>query len=271
MSSDNRQPGGGEIPTWPALRALMYQQRSMLTGESDADFLEHGFRDGFPNRAYAIEWYQSAVVRTLGYLTEDWEPQSLLQDRSLIAHLLKDRDARKLWVRDPPTDATAHEWRLRMESQVIMPACTKGYRNLRGGADEYLNTDETPSQHAADPENQRYVAMRPGYQHLDRMQHRALQQLWAGFANRNAVMEWAHGLVEPSNGELDEDFGTRLLSDRTAVKMLLKRPPDDRAAMEYREMVAIQKLLPAFAAGVQSTNPTELAKTTQTSGTFEFE
>ncbi|OYR79123.1 hypothetical protein DJ72_14340 [Halorubrum distributum] len=106
--------------TRPALPTLQHDQRVLLEPTADSE-LDHGLRDGFPNRRVAIEWYQAAIVRTLGHITERWEPVALLRDRTLLTALVVGPE-RETFADDPLTLNVAREYRQRS----CAARCTRG-------------------------------------------------------------------------------------------------------------------------------------------------
>jgi hypothetical protein len=251
--------------TRPALPTLQHDQRVLLEPEPTSD-LEHGLRHGFPHRRATIEWYQAAIVRTIGHVTERWEPESLVRDRTLLTALVVG-DEREAFADEVLSLETAREYRRRLERVVVLPAFNRAYNALRKSAGEYPD-DARKSEH--DPEQQDFVAMRPAFQVADRQQRTALRQLWGGFDSVEQLQSWLHDLSEPTNGAIEETLSSRVGSDSVAREYLLGRPEADtaleaeRVARKYRERFAVTKLLPAFADGLKRLEAGELA--THTSG-----
>ncbi|OYR89629.1 hypothetical protein DJ71_03930, partial [Halorubrum sp. E3] len=251
--------------TRPALPTLQHDQRALLDPQSDSG-LEHGLRDGFPNRRVAIEWYQAAIVRTLGHITDRWEPGALLRDRTLLSALVVGSE-REQFADDPLSLEEARQYRQRLERVLVLPAFNLAYNALRKNAGEYPE-DVRNDEH--DPEGQEFVAMRPAFQVADRQQRAALRRLWGGFDSVEKLQSWLHDLSEPTNGALDESLPSRVGRDAVAREHFLGRVDADSAleaeqlARAFRERFAVAKLLPAFADGIKRLEAGELA--THTSG-----
>ncbi|TKX64197.1 hypothetical protein [Halorubrum sp. GN12_10-3_MGM] len=246
--------------TRPALPTLQHDQRVLLEPTADSE-LDHGLRDGFPNRRVTIEWYQAAIVRTLGHITERWEPVALLRDRTLLTALVVGPE-RETFADDPITLNVAREYRQRLERVLVLPAFNLAYNALRKSAGEYPD-DVRNEEH--DPKGQDFVAMRPAFQVADRQQRAALQRLWGGFDSVEELQSWLHDLSEPTNGALEESLPARVGRDRVAREHFLGRVEADSArdatqlARKYRERFAVAKLLPAFADGIKRLEAGELA------------
>jgi len=246
--------------TRPALPTLQHDQRALLDPRPNDD-LEHGLRGGFPDRRAAITWYQAAIVRSLGHITDQWDPVDLLSDRTLLSALIVGEE-RHEFAADPLTLEEAREYRQRLERVVVLPACNHAYNTLRKSAGEYPE-DVRESNH--DPEGQDFVAMRPAYQVADRQQRRALERLWGGFNSIDDLQSWLHDLDEPTNGALEADLAARVGRDQVAIAHFLDRVDAesaleaDRLAQKFRERFAVAKLLPAFAEGISRLEAGELA------------
>ncbi|TKX82052.1 hypothetical protein [Halorubrum sp. SD626R] len=157
----------------PALPTLQSDQRALLEPQP-GDGLDHGLRDGFPNRRTAIEWYQAAIVRTIGHITDRWDPVALLRDRTLLTALVVGPE-RERFADDPISLETGREYRQRLERVLVLPAFNLAYNALRKSAGEYPE-DVRSEEH--DPEGQDFVAMRPAFQVADQQQRAALRRLW---------------------------------------------------------------------------------------------
>lgn len=247
--------------TRPALPTLQHDQRALLEPVPGGD-LDHGLRDGFPNRRITIEWYQAAIVRTIGHISERFDPVALARDRTLMTALVVGPE-RDRWVDDPVDLETARVYRRRLERVLLLPAFNLAYNALRKSAGEYPEDVRKTDKH--DPEGQDFVAMRPAFQVADSQQRAALRRLWGGFETVDELQSWLHDLSEPANGALDESLPTRIGRDRVAQKHFLGRVDAETAAAAeqqaraYRERFAIVTLLPAFADGIKRLEAGELA------------
>ncbi|WP_206751671.1 hypothetical protein, partial [Halorubrum sp. SD626R] len=204
---------------------------------------------------------RAAIVRTIGHITDRWEPVGLLRDRTLLTALVVGPE-RERFADDPLSLETARQYRQRLERVLVLPAFNLAYNALRKSAGEYPE-DVRNDEH--DPEGQDFVAMRPAFQVADRQQRVALQRLWGGFGSVEELQSWLHDLSEPTNGSLDESLPSRVGRDSVAREHFLGRVDADtaleaeRLARKYRERFAVAKLLPAFAAGIKRLEAGELA------------
>ena len=256
--------------TRPALPTLQADQRSLISPRP-GDEIERGLRDGFRDRREIVDWYQSAVVRTLGHITEQWQPDDLLRDRTLLTALITSQRRRQFHDNPMSLDHAA-AYRRRLERVIVVPAFTAAFNDLRGAAGEYpedvqAGGDDDDTNYR-DPEGQEFVGMRPGFSVADDQQQAALNRLWGGFDSLDELLSWVHDLNEPTNGAIDESLASRIGRDRVAVEHMLGRvdaeTPEQarRRARKYRERFAIVKLLPAFAEGVNRLEAGELATRT---------
>lgn len=242
----------------PALLTLLHDQAALIDSEYSRNEIEYDLRSGFPDRRRLIEWYQRAAVRTLGYIADYWEPIDCVDDENLV----------KAMVSNPIGDIEPHgpwvaaDYRRRVESMMVMPACNSAYRNLRSSASEYIRTPDEEGEKSAelDPDKQKHVAMRPGFQTLDDQQRKALERLWGGFDSRDELGDWILSLNSPTNGEIRNDLSQSVTNDDVAMKHLV-REPDTDGAIVYREAFACVELLPAFIEGIEAAETAELAKT----------
>jgi hypothetical protein len=250
-------------PARPALPKLQQDQRALIDQDT-AQEVGGGFalRAGFPNRRELINWYQRAAVRTLGHIGDDWPAVDLGRDRTLLSATITS-GARYTWSDDPLDPDDAREYRRRLETQVVLPACNRAYNDLRKTAGEYIDHDQFDLGDI-DPLDQDHVAMRPGFENLDRQQSHALGRLWGGFETRDGLFDWVHWLDKPSNGAVADDLASRLDRDPVATKHLLSAGVDQESARRWREHFAIVELLPAFVEGVERLEAGELAKQTTT-------
>jgi hypothetical protein len=244
----------------PALPTLQHDQRALLDPRPSDD-VDHGLRDGFPNRRTAIEWYQRATVRTFGNITDKWDPIDLLRDRTLLTALITGTE-RAQYADDPLSLSEARQYRRRLERVVLLPAFNEAYNVLRKSAGEYPD-DVRQENH--DPEGQEFVAMRPSFQVADRQQAAALGRLWGGFDTLDELQSWLHDLAEPANGAIEDSLPARVGRDAVALAHFLGRVDASTAAeateqeRKYRERFAVVKLLPAFAEGITRLEAGELA------------
>lgn len=236
----------------PALLALMDDQSELLDAGDGPE--EHDLRGGFPGYREVIEWYQRAVVRTLGHIEESWPPLSCVDDTTLTSAL----------IRDGGMDESISRWYRRVvESVAVQPAFAKAYQDMKPYAKEYVQRPDDDGYSSPgkdlDPASQAYLAMRPGFQVIDSQQHRALTDLWGGFSDVEAIHDWVHGLSAPSNGEIDPELGEAIVTDGVAVGHLISTNDSERSK-RYREALAAAVILPAFIEGVRGMETEELAQ-----------
>ncbi|WP_181693288.1 hypothetical protein [Natronomonas sp. LN261] len=261
---DDRRPSATAFPVRPALEVLQLDQRELIDVSDprleERPTPEWDLRRGVPHRRALIEWYQRATVRTLGRFADSVPPESLLRDDVFVASL---------------TGASEHakQYRGRLEDDKLIPATTAAYDELRGGAGEYIEVFEDDSDFSPmdfDPERQANVAMRPGFSYIDRIQQSALSALWGGFEDRDALRDWLHDLSRATNGQHESELSKRVMGDANAVACLTNRVSDEHGR-GFRERFAIKKLLPSFAAAVESMETGELAKRRKTTAqTYQF-
>lgn len=238
----------------PSLLVLAYDQAALIDAvEYDHRNDEHGLRRGFPNRRRFIEWYQRAAVRTIGHIAEYLDPRDLLNDEVLVAAATGHEDL------DPRKAAT---YRHMVEAKAVHPACNRAYRSMRDVAANYqpegAEAEKTISENKLDPVRQRNIAMRPGFNTLDRQQSAALEKLWGGFETTGELLDWFHALNSPSNGEIPDSVAEETLSDDVAIDRLVSET-ETREARVYRELLACSVVLPAFVDGVKLMDTDELA------------
>jgi hypothetical protein len=178
-----------------------------------------------------------------------------LRDRTFADALVRRRGG------DHRLSATeAASYRLRFEREVLLPACNAAYNELRGGAGEYVDREDEP----VDPDAQKHVAMRPGFQEADDRQHAALTELWDGFESVATLQSWLHGLDAAANGAIERDLAAQVGRDAVLKGALVGG--GDLAARRHRERFALLVLLPAFARGVRRMEAGELAMSTPSDG-----
>jgi hypothetical protein len=263
------------------LEVLQLDQRELI--KADDPLLEDrptpswDLRSGFPGRRQVVQWYQRAVIRTLGRFADDDHvpPRALVRDRSLLEILIVSEE-RRHYTSDseqPLSLEDAKSRRRALEERHLLPATTRAYNDLRGAAGEYIEVFEDDSDRDPvdfTPETQANLAMRPAFSRLDRLQQRMLTRLWGGFDDSDALRDWLHDLNRASNGQLDPELSERTMTDPSMLRALTGAA-DDIQARRTRERYAIIEILPAFVAAVESMETGELAKRRKTSAqTFQF-
>lgn len=217
---------------------------------ADLKALERDLLAGFETRREVLVWLQKLCVRTLGQVPDDWYRRMSeafvggdgARERVLLSILLTERRR----VRDLDDDRVQRA-RSRVSSMTVRPSLHRAVRQLRSDAGEYVDDDRgSTSRH--DPNKQRYVAMRPALNELEDRQRGVLFRFLEGFESEQAVVEWTGDVEVATHGEIDGNWTTRVVSERSTLRMLLSDEPEDERA---RETVAAHFLLPAFNAGAR--------------------
>lgn len=197
---------------------------------ADLEELRSELVDGFADRAAIVRWAQRLSIRTLGQLPDRWFEALGEQfrglprrdvERTLVAVLLE--DAQRERSIDPDD---ARELRERLYALTIRPAFHRAFRQLRADAGEYLDDESsTASQHSA--ARQRWIAMRPALDELERYQKRALDELLGdadadvgGLEDRSAILSWGSTLELATHGELPGEFVARCYREPSTVDVL---------------------------------------------------
>lgn len=229
--------GGARIrpTTSPALNTLQRDQHELLYEGADARTPPiAGLVDGFEGTRPIINWYQAAIVRTLGYITREWSPADIMRDRALVDALTGESER----------DRT---WRHVLVSTIVEDACEQAYRDLEKRADEWTDQEaDSDTWENINAETERNPAFRPAFRLLDEEQARALSTLWGGFGDRDELAKWASSLkpVTEPHWDADRPLARRLLADDHAVERMLDQ--QSAAAGRWRESYAVVELLPAF-------------------------
>ncbi|GGL73392.1 hypothetical protein [Halocalculus aciditolerans] len=237
--------------TRPSLRAVQVDQREVIKRP----------RDGFRSAVGIIRWLQAAAVVTLGELDDDLYRDLVVADDVMFQALL-DADARARLFREPLDADRAETLRRDLITTHLAPACVRAYTTLETKASEYTERDVFDGDHKPkdlDPEDQQHTAMRPGYDEIDREQREALQEFWSGFTTEDEVQDWLQDLKDATNSQIPEDFAARVMHDETALDYLLGRGvDDDLLAEQWADWFLAESVLPSFAAGVRTLNPSEV-------------
>jgi hypothetical protein len=219
----------------PALRAFT----------SDYRQIEDELLAGFASRRALLEWLQQVAVRTLGKLSQDWFEEMGHQfnslestDRTLMASLVPTSDSNV-------SQAAATQVRERLAATTVRPAFHRAFRRLRDDVGEYIDASEN-AEH--DPDRQRFVAMRPALDELERDQQSALEDCLSGFDSRAAILRWGDDVELATHGEIDAGFITRCYTEPSTASILTG---DDEQARHARELFVARHLLPTFNQGVR--------------------
>lgn len=258
------EPGDAtDLRVKPALVTLLVDQAKLLNSEyADVD---HDIRSGFPDRRAIIEWYQRAIVRSLGHIGDEWPPEACVGDEVMVSALLADSDDIEIVEAGGRIGRmSAKQYRLLLEATVVQPAFNRAYRTMRDSATEYVKSDEFDGDWThgeLDPSSQANVAMRPGFQVLDDRQARSISELWGGFEDVDALSEWIHALSAPANGCVPDRFHETVVVDEVQLEHLVYNP-DTPEARRARESFAATSILPMFVDGMEVAEAQELAKAT---------
>jgi len=200
--------------------------------DDNQDALRAELIDGFGNRRDIVEWWQRAAVMTFGNIEGEWPASSLIQDRTLLNHLVGRDDV---------------SWAVRRKHREnwLEPACNDAYNHLKTAAVERLPEDDDDPLAEISVSAIDDPAMRPAFSVLDTRQHTCLRSLWGGFESREQLSSWLATLNGATFGEINREFAGQLTRDRVAVRYLLER--ETQVAAVYRVKLAIKELLPAFA------------------------
>lgn len=217
----------------PALKKLASDQRT--------DVIEP-LESGFASRAAVIRWLQQTSVRTLGRIPDAWFAQVALRPDLLDMLTGESREAALQ--------------RAMLADTRLFPVCHDAYKRLRKSAREYVNAEDAPDARDAteNPEAQKFVAMRPSLHDLDRTQQRVIQDGLTGFKTREDLREWAHTVVEASEGLIPREYAAHCAYSPTKAKALLSQfngDHPDRQAQVARETLLAEDILPRFNAGVR--------------------
>lgn len=224
--------------TRPALDVLdADQDRLLYGGDYRREPPIRALVDGWATYYDALVWYQAAGVRTLGHVERVLEPDALLPTRSLTRYCVgAGRHGR---------EATYVRQRL---AERLDDACTLAYRHLRQRAVERAgeDADAGPSLGAIDPAQEANPAMRPAFRKLDQVQAGALERLWLGFEDREAVSRWVRGLSAPTRGNRPDGLMDAIVATPALLERLLVEGTEDREAVLTRYRFALVELMPAF-------------------------
>lgn len=223
---------------------------SALT-EQQTDVVE-SFVDGFEDRANVIRWAQKAAIYTLGEFDVAHFAESLYS-RSDLALLCGSEFAPEDREVSP---AKARAGRRSVAAGNLVPACKDAANRMR-----YIAATQTKNPDSPDAEGQKHPGMRPLLSELHARQRWTVNVLLEGFEDDAAFLRWAQYATEASYVEVDGELAGRVLADEPrAMDYLTTR--DDATARVFRENVAIDELLDAFAAGASEAagNATEVSE-----------
>ena len=230
-------------PVRPALEKLDRDQTVMLEAVTD----------GFTSTRALIEWLQDVAICTLGKIESD-VLEALATHPPLVTALLDtstraaylDRRNMDRELRGGISNEAAKRARQHVRASLLLEPCGEAVRELRWRAVERHEAeggDDRPAPGNYDVGSQPDVAMPPGLSKLDARQEDALGDLLDGFADADAVIEWAKSLNLATMGYLEPAFGRMVFENRTVRGVLL----DEIDGAQYaRERMAALKRLPAF-------------------------
>lgn len=225
---------------------------------TDLEALREELLAGFSSRHEVLRWSQRLSVRTLGELPDRWYheigaqfrgvPSSEAERTLLSALLTPEHRASDI------SPADAQELRERLFALTIRPAFHRAFRQLRADAGEYLDDDGSESQHTA--ARQRWVAMRPALDELERYQQRALEELLGdpddpddgGLEDEAEILSWGSTLELATHGELPQEFVARCYREASTADVLTG---DDETAQRARELFWAVHLAPTCNRGVR--------------------
>lgn len=235
----------------PSLLRLSLDEKELLEGDGSEN--KRGLRGGFESTQELVEWEQRLTVRTLGEV-----PQFIFQGIAdhlatgshspLIAGLLDEETLE---------DEVAAEVRERFWKYGVQDYAESAFRRLRIDAAEYVSESSEGTKHH--PEQQRYIAMRPGLDELDTWQRSALLALFNesnGLDDGSDILAWKpivrHATygepIQFSNGETApvSEFLNQCHEREWVVDQLTNEENHI-----HRVLFAARYLIPSFNAGVR--------------------
>lgn len=226
-----------------ALSALTEQQTGLVDG----------LVAGFDERADAIRWAQRAAIYTLGEFDVEWFGESLYS-RADLALLCGPAYAPGSRTVSP---AKARASRRSVAAAHLIPACKAAAKRMR-----YLAVTQTKNPDSPSAAGQKHPGMRPLLSELHARQRWTVNVLLEGFESDTAFLQWCQYAGEASYVEVDGDLAGRVLADEPRAVAYLTGRGDETASRVFRENVAVDELLEAFAAGANEAagNATEVSE-----------
>jgi len=232
--------------------ATEFVRPSLVRLKLDLEQLETELYDGFRRRRDVLDWMQRLCVRTLGRTRQAFIENLSRQfrgrfddsrERALLSAMLvpaaRDRDLEA---------GTVDELRERLAATVIAPAYHRALRHLRKDAGEYIDSAQESKTSGHDPQDQRFIAMRPAVDELDENQSTVLEDVLDGFDEPRDILEWGRDVELATHGEVDGDLVRRCYVESSTRRMLCSDASADERA---RELFAATYLVPAFNRGVR--------------------
>lgn len=256
-SSPDGAVGDATRTTRPALDVLdRDQDRVLYEGDTTRHPEIQPLVDGFETYWMAVVWYQAAAVRTLGHVERVLKPADFMPESGVMDHLLRPRATR---------DSAYVRTRL---VEALDDACDLAYRQFRERANERIGTDETTRTYdQVDPEKEKNPLMRPAFRKMDQQQVGALESLWVGFDDRQALGQWVRGLAMPSHGNKPQGLMAEIVASAPLLEALLDQESVDAQLTRYR--FAVDVVLPQFLDAARSLHGGEHTDAaTQSHGAF---
>ncbi len=129
-------------------------------------------------------------------------------------------------------------------------ACDTAYRQFRERANERVGQEHAENFDDVDPDEERNPLMRPAFRKLDGGQAGALEALWPGFEDREALGRWVRSLASVSNGEKPPGMLDQIVASRPLLEALLDQESDSAKLTRYR--FAVSEVLPLFVAAART-------------------
>jgi len=208
------------VPGLPTLRA---QQQELVDR----------LRDGFESREAIFMWTHAAAALSFGHVPDDWFV-SLLRDRFRIAALLEDADKRDALTPHAPDADQAAVVRDSIQQTTLSEAFRQARADIRSSSSDHPEGQ-------ADPEQQRFLGMRPRLHEVAVEQHDVLQSTFLGFDSRRAILDWADHLDYATLGFLPAGIPSRV-ADPTSDWWAVLRSGKGGAWLQLR---LAQTVLPA--------------------------
>lgn len=250
--------------TSPALNVLQRDRLELIeSGDRSREPELHALREEFADRRVLVNWYQAAIVRTLGYLDLYAPPELLVYSPILTDGLLKGDEA--------PADALQVEEYL---DHMYQPAYEAAYDDVQANSQEWTGSGEDSGDYLdVNTTTEKNIAFKPAFRLLDEEQADALRSFWKGFgSDRSELRNWAGSLTavarplytartwQPRLRLPERPIQELVMDDPVAVDHLLVDTTGDlaelsneqRDALEYKYGFAATVLLPGMALKARS-------------------
>ncbi|WP_256403247.1 hypothetical protein [Halorubrum salinum] len=193
-------------------------------------------------------------MRTLGHVETVLKPEYMLPLAGVLEHLVDADSPESQYVR-------------RRLVEELDDTCDMAYRQFRERAQETIESDTEHDRQVDGYEKN--PLNRPAFKVLDDTQASALDSLWSGFADREALGRWVRSLSAPTNGEKPERLLERIISSPVMLEALLDEASSESVALRYRFAVGI--IMPSFFSAARSLNGSERSEVQTDTNHGEFQ